>query len=500
MKIFSAAQMREWDAFTLKEEPITSLALMERAATACVHWIQERDYGNATFHVFCGKGNNGGDGLAIARLLLEKGKMVHVYILETGQKGTPDFQANLHRLHALTFEIHFIQSEQFFPQLRKDAVVVDALLGTGLQRPLEGTAALLAQHINQAGATVIAIDIPSGMYADQTCRLLPKIHATHTLTFQAWKLCFLMEENQEAFGEVHLLPIGLHRGYEPVTPVTARMIDEALIRSLKKRRSPFAHKGHFGHALLVGGSYGKIGAMVLSSRACLKSGAGLVTAAIPTCGYTVLQTAVPETMVQSDTSTTHISQVPRELWRFQAVGIGPGMGLHEETGKALLQLLKELHIPVVLDADALNLLSMVQNARDFLPPESILTPHPKEFERLFGAVTDNFDRLERARSKASEWNCYILLKTHHTLIACPDGQLWFNNTGNSGMAKAGSGDVLTGLLTGLLAQGYTPEHACILGVYLHGLAGDLAAEQQGEEAMLASDTIQMLGSAFRKIR
>jgi NAD(P)H-hydrate epimerase len=499
MKIMSASQMREWDAFTLREEPVASLDLMERAATSCYNWILSHGWVDKPFHIFCGKGNNGGDGLALARLLLQQGKQVTVYILENGNKGTDDFQSNLHRLHPLTFGIHFIQSEAFFPQLEKNAVVVDALFGTGLQRPLQGVAALLVQHINQSGATVLSIDLPSGMYADENSSQLPRIHAAHTLTFQAWKLCFLMEENHESFGEVHLLDIGLHPDFETAVPVSARLTDVSIIRSIRKVRSPFSHKGHFGHALLVGGSYGKMGAMVLASRSCLQSGAGLVTAFIPSSGYAVLQTAVPEAMVQCDKNSIHISTLPNEIWRFQAVGVGPGMGLQEETGSVLLQLLKELHQPVVLDADALNLLSIVQEGASYLPPESILTPHPKEFERLCGSVTNNFERMERAREKAKEWNCYIVLKTHHTLIACPDGRLWFNSTGNAGMAKAGSGDVLTGLLTGLLAQGYTPEQACILGVYLHGLAGDLAAAQVGQEAMIASDTLQMTGAAFRSI-
>lgn len=500
MKIFSAAQMREWDAYTIKEEPVASIDLMERAATACVNWFLDHSNHDKVVHIFCGKGNNGGDGLAIARQLVEKEINVHVYILETGQKGTEDFQANLHRLHPLTFQIHFIQSEHFFPELGKDAIIIDALFGTGLQRSLQGLAALLVQHINQSGAHIISIDLPSGMYADASSHQFPRVHATHTLTFQAWKLCFLLEENQESFGQVHLVDIGLHPGYEALITTKAQLIDAAVIRSLLKKRSPFAHKGHFGHALLVGGSYGKIGAMVLSSQACLRSGAGLVTAAIPSCGNQILQTAAPEAMVQTDKSTTHITEIPRELWRFAAVGIGPGMGLHEETGTTLLQTLRALHQPVVLDADALNLLSIVQQPASYLPADAILTPHPKEFERLFGSVSDNFERMERALSKAREWNCYIILKTHHTLIACPDGNLWFNNTGNAGMAKAGSGDLLTGLLTGLLAQCYPPQQACILGVYLHGLAGDLVADKLGQEAMVAGDLIHSLGAAFQNAR
>lgn len=473
MKLFSASQIKDWDAYTIAEEPVASVQLMERAATQCCEWIIQNGFAAKHIHIFCGKGNNGGDGLAIARLLIQKGYKVTTYVLEFGHKGTDDFQTNLHKLHSLTFDIHFIQSEFFFPVLQRDDIVIDAILGTGLSKPLEGVTEKLIQHLNQSGAASIAIDIPTGMYADASCKDTVVFHAQHTLTFQQPKLCFMMDENKDAFGQIHVLPIGLHPHFQHITDSPHQLIDEASIKQLFKRRSDFSHKGNYGHALLLSGSYGKIGAAVLVAKACLRSGAGLATVYIPQCGYTVLQSALPEAMVETDISQFHISQLPKDLSRYAAVCTGPGIGLHQDTAAMLIELLKQTHQPIVLDADALNLLSIKQNYCELLHEECILTPHPKEFERLFGKAANDFERMQLALHHAAKLNIHIVLKTHHTLIACPDGKAFFNSTGNAGMATAGSGDVLSGIITGLAAQGYRAEDACVLGVYLHGLAGDL---------------------------
>ena len=496
MKIFSASQIKDWDAYSIANEPITSIDLMERAATQCGEWLLHNGYGSKHLHIFCGKGNNGGDGLAMARLLIQKGSKVTVYVLEFGHKGKDDFQTNLHRLHPLTFDIHFIQSESFFPTIANNDVVIDAILGSGLNKPLEGITEKLVQHLNQCEGQRISIDIPTGMYVDKSCKDATVFQAHHTLTFQSIKLCFLMDENHEAFGNVHVLPIRLHKNYETITPSTFQFIDKALIEIMYKPRKSFTHKGHYGHVLLVSGSYGKMGAAVLMTKACLRSGAGLATAMIPQCGYTILQSTVPEAMVEADKNQFHIAQSPKELLRYASIGIGPGIGLHEETATVLVNLLKQSHQPTVLDADALNLLSIKQNLNELLHEDCILTPHPKEFERLFGKAANDFERMELALHHAAKLNVHIILKTHRTLIACPDGKAYFNSTGNAGMATAGSGDVLSGILTGLLAQGYRAEEACILGVYLHGLAGDLAASLHSQESMLAGDIVDMLGKAF----
>ncbi len=500
MKIFSATQIRAWDAYTIEHEPVASIDLMERAAGKCAEWIIHNNFGKQPIHIFCGKGNNGGDGLAIARLLLKKGCNVTVYILEFGHLGTADFQFNLQRLHEVTVHIHFLQSTAFFPVLNHDDVVIDAIFGTGLTKHLEGITTELANHINLSPATVLAIDIPTGMFADKSSKDTTVIHAQHTLSFQVYKECFLLPENEEACGQVHLLNIGLHAAYYRQTETKLQLSDQEIIKHIYHKRKAFSHKGNFGHALLIAGSYGKMGAAVLSAEACLRSGAGLLTVHAPACGYEILQSTVPEAMVDADTEQYFISTVPKELMLYAAIGIGTGIGLHESTADMLMQLLHETHQPIVLDADALNLLSIKQNLADYLHEDCILTPHPKEFERLFGKTSNDFERKELALQKAKHLNCVIVLKGHHTFIACANGNAYFNSTGNPGMATAGSGDVLTGMLTGLLAQGYSAEEAAVLGVYLHGLAGDIAALHLSEEAMLAGDITKHLGKAFLQVQ
>jgi ADP-dependent NAD(P)H-hydrate dehydratase / NAD(P)H-hydrate epimerase len=499
VKIFTAEQIRNWDAYTIAQEPISSVNLMERAAAKCVEWMIHNNFTKQPVHVFCGKGNNGGDGLAIARMLLEKGSTVTAYILEFGHKGTDDFQVNLQRLHELSTDIHFLQSKEFFPSLNSNDLVIDAILGSGLNKSLEGVTAELVEHINRSPATVIAIDIPTGVFTDKSCKGETVIHAQNTLSFQLYKQCFVMSENEEACGEVHLLNIGLHADYYKQTESNFEIIDQDIIKHIYKKRNAFAHKGNFGHALLVAGSYGKAGAAVLSSEACLRSGAGLVTTHLPICGYTILQSTIPEAMVETDHHVEHIADVPKELLRYAAIGIGPGIGLHESTAKVLIQLLTETQQPTVLDADALNLLSIKQNLAAYLHEGCILTPHPKEFERLFGKTNNDFERVQLALQKAKDLNCMIIVKGHYSFVACANGRGYFNHTGNAGMATAGSGDVLTGILTGLLAQGYTTEEASVLGVYLHGLAGDFAVAHLSQEAMIAGDITKHLGRAFQFI-
>ncbi|MEJ8844490.1 NAD(P)H-hydrate dehydratase [Lacibacter sp. H375] len=499
MKIFTSEQVRAWDAYTIAQEPVASIDLMERAAIACTNWILKHQFSKKKLHIFCGKGNNGGDGLAIARLLLQEAVTVKVYIFETGAKGTDDFQHNLEQLHKITKEIHFIQSAEFFPVLTADDVAIDALLGTGLNKPIEGLMLQLVEHISNSPAAVISIDIPTGMFADTSCKEHTCTRADHTLSFQAHKLCFMMQENAECFGEIHLLDIGLHQAYYHETIAYHQLIDREIIRSIYKKRKAFSHKGVFGHALMMAGSYGKNGAAVLSAKSALRSGAGLLTVHTPKCGYTVLQTTVPEAMLETDVEERHLSTLPTDMSRYTAIGIGPGIGLHEHTAELLMNLLHTAHQPVVLDADALNLLSIKKDLTKLLHEECILTPHPKEFERLFGKTNNDFERKELALQKAEELNCVIVLKGHHTFIASPNGDAWFNNTGNAGMATAGSGDVLTGILTGLLAQGYNAEEAAILGVYIHGAAGDLAAQQLSQEAMMSGDINQYIGNVFLQL-
>lgn len=498
MKLFNPFQTRQWDAYTIANEPISSLDLMERAATQCVTWLLQHAGAQKRYVILCGKGNNGGDGLAIGRLLHDKGAAVTIYILEFGHLGSAEFQANLQCLHDKHIQPHFIQHASGFPDIQEPDLVIDALFGSGLNRPLEGLAASLVQYLNEAPAPIVAIDVPSGMLLEESSVAHPVVKAAYTLSFQQNKLAFLLAENEAFTGRVQVLDIGLHPRFSENTPYSLLELPD--IKAVYQPRSPFGHKGSFGHVLLVGGAAGKMGAMVLSAKAALRAGAGLVSVLVPRVGYFVVQTAVPEAMCITDAGETMLTEFSFDSFRYQAVGIGPGMGTAPETLKAFTSLTSKLEYPVVLDADALNCLSQQPSLLSTLPKGSILTPHPKEFERLFGVCENDFARIKLAGEMAVQFGLYIILKGHHSFIATPDGNGFFNSTGNAGMATGGSGDVLTGILTALLGQGYTPLHTCMLGVYLHGLAGDIAVMEQSEEALVASDIVASLGVAFRQIR
>lgn len=499
MKILTAEQIRTWDQFTIEHEPIASIDLMERAATKCFEWLEENNWFIHSFAIFCGKGNNGGDGLAIARMLANKGCPVSVYILEFGHKGTEDFQANLARLHQYpAVTIQFIQDESNFHQLSGDTIVIDALFGSGLTRPLDGITSKLVEHINNSGCSVIAIDVPSGMAVDRSSKGHTIIKAAYTLSFQCYKQAFLAAENAEFMGEVIILDIGLSSDHLNKVETKLELIDDAIINSIYKPRNKFSHKGNFGHALMIAGSYGKMGAAILSAKACLRTGAGLLTCFIPKCGYEIFQTALPEAMVMTDTHSSIITKIDEDVSKYDSVGIGPGLGTSSETRTAIKELLSAYKKPIVIDADGLNGLSMEKNLPS-LPPGSILTPHPKEFDRLFGECKDDFERIDKAIASAKLLNCSIVLKGHHTFIATAGGKGYFNSTGNAGMATAGSGDVLTGMITALLAQGYSSEQAAILGVYFHGSAGDMAAKDLSQEAMIAGDIIDHIAYAFKQL-
>ncbi|WP_291911149.1 NAD(P)H-hydrate dehydratase [Chitinophaga sp. CB10] len=499
MKIFSAAQIREADAYTIQHEPVSSLDLMERAAAACTAWMEDHFPPAHPICIICGKGNNGGDGLAIARQLLEKGYDANAWLL--GGNASADNLANQERLQQrFPGHIHPLNDIQAFPTLPPDAIIVDALFGTGLHKPIEGWLAGVIHRINDLRTrhTVVAIDMPSGLQADNSSLHTPVVQAHHTLSFETFKLAFMLPENAAFAGEVHVLPIGLHPGYLTHTPARFHLTDAAMIRTIYQPRDPFGHKGTYGHALIIAGSYGKIGAALLASRACLRAGAGLLTTHVPACGYEIIQTGEPAAMCITDQELQYSTNFHLDVQqaKYNAIGIGPGLGTHQQTALALEKLLEAYPLPMVLDADALNIISVYPYLLYKIPKGSLLTPHPKEFERLFGASVNQFDRLDLLSRKSVETGLYILLKGRYSTIACPDGSIYFNPTGNPGMATGGSGDVLTGILTAMLAQGYTPKAAMILGVWLHGYAGDIAAARLSQEAMTANDLISHLGDAF----
>lgn len=279
--------------------------------------------------------------------------------------------------------------------------------------------------------------------------------------------------------------------------IQGNTIDGSLVNKILKPRDPFTHKGNYGHACLVAGSYGMMGAAVLCAKGCLRSGVGKLTCFIPKVGYGVMQTSIPEAMVKV-CGKKYIKEID-DLNNFDVLGIGPGIGIYKSHALLLQKIFLEYKKPIVIDADALNILSANKKLLQRIPAESIITPHPKEFERLFGKSDSDIERTAQALQMSHQYKIFIVLKGHHTLIAAPDGKTWFNSTGNAGMATGGSGDVLTGILTGLLAQGYSSLEACLLGVYLHGLAGDIAAEELSQNALIAGDIIDNLGNAFKQV-
>ncbi|HPR25832.1 MAG TPA: NAD(P)H-hydrate dehydratase [Lentimicrobium sp.] len=501
MKILPVEKIREADAYTIAHEPVSSTALMERAASACFRWILKKVPDTRRVRVVCGMGNNGGDGLVIARLLHNAGYSTDVFIVRHAGEPTADFALNFNLLADLPgLVITDVFEADPLIEIDEDDVVVDAILGSGLTRPVTGWMADVIDQINHSGAMVISIDIPSGLFADKAVNLKhPEIvMADFTLTFQMTKLAFLVPENERFCGNWKVLGIGLHPEFIEQCECNNYLIETDDCRSLYKVRPKFAHKGHFGHALLIAGSTGKSGAAVMAARACLRSGVGLLTVHTPADGFQTIQGSVHEAMVSIDPDDSCFSALP-VLDAYNAIGIGPGLGMDEQSAAALKLLIQQTHVPLVLDADALNILGENKTWLSFLPPGSILTPHPKEFERLTEPTGNHFDRLELLRAFAVRYRLYIVLKGAYTATATPEGDLFYNPTGNPGMATGGSGDVLTGIILGLRASGYSARDACILGVWLHGKAGDLAAGKYGQPSMLPGDMIEMLGKAFKKI-
>ncbi|MBN2165850.1 MAG: NAD(P)H-hydrate dehydratase [Marinilabiliaceae bacterium] len=501
MKIFATTQVKELDKYTIDHEPILSIDLMERASRVLYNWIS-RHIKPSNMVVLCGSGNNGGDSLAVARMAIENGCNVAVYIIHS-HNYSDNLLVNLDRLKSVDPNcIRFVKSENDFPDVEQASLILDGLFGSGLNRPVNGLAANLIRYINQQKVKIISIDVPSGLLGEDNSTNSKDaiIKATFTLSFQFPKLSFLFPENANFVGEWHVLDIGLHKGAIDSITTSWQMLTHDFVRDLIPMRKKFAHKGDFGHALLISGCYGKMGAAVLASKACLKTGVGLLTTHVPRLGYQIIQTSVPEAMVSIDRSDILFSEFPY-LENYDAVAVGPGIGMKFNTQKALSELLKRaVSAKMVVDADAINILSENKNWLNNLPLNSILTPHPKEFERLVGSWSGDFDRLKKLIDFSKLYNVITVLKGAYTTIAMPDGTCYFNTTGNAGMATAGSGDVLTGIILSLLSQGLKPQDAAIVGVYIHGLAGDIYADEESEEALVASCIIEYLGKAFRDIR
>ena len=499
--ILDAEQIRAADRYTIENEPISSYDLMERAGRACFEKITVLFPNENSYTVVCGTGNNGGDGLVIARLLHETGKNISVYIVRFSKNQTPDFETTLNKLIETGVVPADIESSISFDGV--SGIIIDALLGTGVSRPASGLLASVIKEINALNQPIISIDLPSGMFDSGNTKenRASAIKAHTTLTFQVPKLAFLMPENEAQMGDWHVLDIGLDLSFIDQDQKVFRTMEEESIKKTVRVRSPFTHKGTYGHAFIISGSLGKMGACILTSKACLRTGAGLVTAFVPKCGYDIIQSGVPEVMAicasNDDFIAGELKDVSTE--QFSAIGIGPGIGTKDETATFLKQVLSKTNSPVVLDADALNIIAKDPGLWGLVPKSSIITPHPKEFERLFGKTSSRFKAIMLAQKNAIKKNIYVVLKGRYTAIHCPDGSVFFNTSGNPGMATAGSGDVLTGIITSLLAQQYSPKEASLLGVYLHGYSGDLVKERIGMEALIASDIIDEISNAFKSI-
>lgn len=496
MKILSAEQTRQADRYTIENEPIPSVDLMERASLAFTEQLLDILSEPRPVMILAGMGNNGGDGLCIGRMLHEAGWPVTILAVRYSDSASEDFQVNEERAKALP-DLTWIDLHEgdALPPLYASTLIIDALWGSGLNRPIEGWAVQVIEAVNNSEAEVVAVDIPSGLYADAPVDG-PHIQANLTITFQAPKLSFMMSNHGDAVGDWVVVDIGLHPTVLESLHSPYHVIDETMVAALLPLREKFDHKGTFGHALLIAGRFGSVGAATLSAMSCLRSGAGLVTAHLPQACVNPFQAAFPEAMVSVDEGQHRWESVPK-LDGYAAIGIGPGIGTEKVTQKALMDTIEQVEVPLVIDADGLNILAHLPGSLEKLPEHTILTPHPGELARLVGKTYDSFTQLERASELAEEHKVIVVLKGGHTAVCLPDGQVYFNATGNPGMATAGSGDVLTGMLTGLLAQGLDPDQAAIAGVFLHGLAGDVAAGEVGEHALIASDIIAYLGEAYQ---
>lgn len=510
MKILSAEKIREADAYTIKHEPIKSIDLMERAGTLCFDWLyqaapnlfpksvtEESDW---VFYVVCGVGNNGGDGMVISRLLQRNGYNVEVVIVEVSDKHSKDFTTNLDKLGKGKKSITHIRKDKDVIDFTDDAIIIDCIFGTGLNRPVEGIALEVVKRINACQSTVVSIDLPSGLYDGDNSKndFNGIVRSDFILTFQVPKLSFFLAENASVVGQVEILDIGLHPDFMESIETDYHYFIQNEAAAMRKLRPLFSHKGTYGHALIIGGAYGKWGAAILSAMACMRSGAGLVTSHIGEVGADLILQAMPEIMISSDKSEGKFTNVP-ELAPYNAIGVGPGIGKAEETIRALKLLIQEAKVPLVLDADALNIISDNPTWLAFLPKGSILTPHPGEFTRLVGKKLSHFDSIEKQRELSRKHGIFILLKGAHSSLSFPDGRVLINSTGNPGMASGGMGDTLTGIITGLLASGYKPLEAAALSMFVHGRAGDLALKNQSVESLVATDLIENIGNAFESL-
>lgn len=495
MKVLTAQEIRDLDQYTIIHEPVLSIDLMERSAKGVKRWIAKNLDHDMNYHIFCGAGNNGGDGLALARLMKKEAYNVHTHLVKYLANLSIDCSTNEKRLAEID-KINYIESENDFPDLKEGDVVIDAIFGSGLNRAAEGISQNVISYINSREVPVVSIDVPSGIFCNNPTPLGDVIHADVTLSFQLPKLSFLVPENEEYIGQWTVLDIGLSEEGIEQSQNTYNYILQEEVSQIILPPSKFTHKGENGHGLLVAGSKGKTGASILAAKAALRSGIGLLTAAITERNYTSFQAALPEAMcvVQGEVYNT---RMPENLNQYSTIAVGPGLGITKETAKLVADLAKKSKQPMIIDADAINIIAENKKILKHIPKYSVFTPHVGEFDRLVGESKNTFERLEKLLDFSVDNEMIVVLKGAHSAIAIPSGQVYINSSGNPGMATAGSGDVLTGMLLGLIAQGYHPVDATILGVYLHGLSGDIQIQKQSYESLIAGDLIDGLGTAFK---
>lgn len=483
-KILDVSQIRQADNHAIVESDISSWELMEVAVHAFFEKVMERELWRKRVMIFCGTGNNGGDGLALCRMLRKKGIYCWVVLVEFNEELSSDCKKNLDLLD----EVIYLREGDFFPSIDQADVLVDALLGSGLNRAPRGLLQKTIDFINKSEKTVFSIDIPSGLYSDGLTDHSDIVQADYVISFQRPKMSFFLPENGVYVKNWDVVDIGLDEDFIQSMDSSVFWMDKEVER-LVVQRNRVSHKGDYGHALLMAGSKSMMGAAVLSARACLRSGVGLLTLNVPGAGYEIAQIAVPEAMCIADPEGDMISLSIKKD-KFSALAIGPGLGREKASAIVLEEVLKTVTKPLVIDADALNIMASHPHLLDYLGDHCVLTPHIGEFDRLFGASENSVVRLEKLRMLSQKYKSVIVLKDAYTCIASPDGSLYFNSTGNQGMATAGSGDVLTGIILSLLAQSYKPLEAAIIGVYFHGKAGNAAAEKKGMHALIASDIIE----------
>lgn len=502
MRIFNNETIRAIDKATIENENVTASDLVERASEAIANEIISRWRPNKPISIFAGFGNNGADALAVARILIEQGYNPEIFLFNIGGNMLSN-ECRICRDKLLELgDINFTEIVKNFtlPALSSNHVVIDGLFGSGLNKPICGGFTTVIQYINESGATIVSIDVPSGMLGDWNANPINRniIHANLTLAIQFPRLAFFLKDNAQLVGEWKVLEIGLSKEAIKNSATNFFLVEKSDIRCAIKKRNAFASKADCGSALIVAGSYGMMGAAVLSANAAIRSGVGKITVQSPQCGYNVMQVSAHEAMFVADKHELILTDIaPRHT--YDGIAIGPGIGTHEYTIQALEKFLKNTKQPIILDADALNCIALRPSLLNYIPSNSIITPHAGEFDRIFGEHKTDEARLRTALDRAKRYNIIIVLKGRHTAVVRHDGMIFFNSSGNASLATAGSGDVLTGLMAGFLAQGYVPEIASLIAIYVHGVAGEISSETHGIFGVKAGDIADNVGRALKQI-